>query len=145
MKSLSHARLFVTPWVVVCTKLLCPWDFQGKSTGVGSHFLLQGIFPTQGSNPGLSHCRQMLYCLSQQKYKPNNQETGLPPHSALPIRGKTNKQANKNSAQISPYAKVTQTIVPTLGGKKPKGRKNSTFLKERIQPSSKPGIRRLQT
>ena len=30
------------------------------------HFLLQGIFPTQGSNPGLSHCRQTLYCLSHQ-------------------------------------------------------------------------------
>ena len=34
------------------------------NTGVGCHFLLQGIFPTQGSNPGLSHCRQMLYRLS---------------------------------------------------------------------------------
>ena len=40
--------------------LLCPWDFPGKSTGVGCHFLLQGIFPTQGSNLGLPHCRQML-------------------------------------------------------------------------------------
>ena len=65
VKSLSHARLFMTPWIVAYTKLLCPWDFQGKSTGVGCHFLLQGIFPTQGSNPGLSHCRQMLYRLSQ--------------------------------------------------------------------------------
>jgi len=42
------------------TRLLRPWDFPGKSTGVGCHFLLQGIFPTQGSNPGLPHCRQML-------------------------------------------------------------------------------------
>ena len=66
VKSLSHARLFVIPWRVACTKLLHPWDFQGKSTGVGCHFLLQGIFPTQGSNPGLSHCRQMLYRLSHQ-------------------------------------------------------------------------------
>ena len=32
----------------------------GKNTGVGCHFLLQGIFPTQGSNPSLPHCRQML-------------------------------------------------------------------------------------
>ena len=37
-----------------------PWDFPGKSTGVGCHFLFQGIFLTQGSNPGLPHCRQML-------------------------------------------------------------------------------------
>ena len=43
-----------------------PWDFQGKNTGVGCHLLFQGIFPTQGSNPGLLHWRQMLYCLSHQ-------------------------------------------------------------------------------
>ena len=34
-------------------RLLCPWGFPGKSTGVGRHFLLQGIFLTQGSNPHL--------------------------------------------------------------------------------------------
>ena len=32
---------------------LCPWDFPGKNTGVGCQFLLQDIFPTQGSNPHL--------------------------------------------------------------------------------------------
>ena len=48
------------------TRLLSPWDFPGKSTGVGCHCLLQGIFPTQGSNPGLPHCRQTLYPLSHQ-------------------------------------------------------------------------------
>ena len=40
-----------------------PWDFPDKSTGVGCHFLLQGIFPTQGLNPRLLcllHCRQIL-------------------------------------------------------------------------------------
>ena len=36
-------------------RLLCPWDFPGKNTGVGSDFLLQGIFLTQGSNPRLLH------------------------------------------------------------------------------------------
>ena len=36
----------------------------GKNTGVGCHFPLQGIFPTQGSNPGLPHCRSILYQLS---------------------------------------------------------------------------------
>ena len=49
------------------TRLLCSWDFPGKNTGVGSHFLLQGIFPTKGSNPHLLcllHCRQILYPLS---------------------------------------------------------------------------------
>ena len=34
-------------------RLLCPWDFPGKNTGVGCHFLFQGIFPTRGSNPPL--------------------------------------------------------------------------------------------
>ena len=43
-----------------------PWDFPGKSAGVDCHFLLQGIFPTQGSNLGLLHCRQTLYHLSHQ-------------------------------------------------------------------------------
>ena len=41
-------------------------DSPGKHTGVGSHALLQGIFPTQGSNPGLPHCRRILYQLSSQ-------------------------------------------------------------------------------
>ena len=41
-----------------------PWGFSSKNTGVGCHALLQGIFPTQGSNPGLPHCRWILYCLS---------------------------------------------------------------------------------
>ena len=48
------------------TRLLRPCDFLGKSTGVGCHFLLHRIFPTQGSNPGFPHCRQTLYCLSYQ-------------------------------------------------------------------------------
>ena len=37
------------------TRLLCPWDFPGKDTGVGCHSLLQGTFPTQKLNPGLLH------------------------------------------------------------------------------------------
>ena len=62
VKSLS-VWLFETPWTVAFQELR-PWDFLGKSTGVSCHFLLQRIFPTQGSKPGLPHCRQMLYCLS---------------------------------------------------------------------------------
>ena len=41
-----------------------PWNSLGQNTGVGSLSLLQGIFPTQGLNPGLPHCRQILYQLS---------------------------------------------------------------------------------
>ena len=47
-------------------RLLCPWDSPGQNTGVGSPALLQGIFPTQGLNPGLPHCRRILCHLSQQ-------------------------------------------------------------------------------
>jgi len=45
-------------------RLLCPWNSSGKNTGVGCDPLLQRIFPTQGSNLGLLHCKQILYCLS---------------------------------------------------------------------------------
>src|SRR5574340_837670 len=46
--------------------LYSPSNSPGQNTGVGSCALLQGIFPTQGSNPGLQHCRQILYHLSHQ-------------------------------------------------------------------------------
>ena len=48
----------------VPTRLLCPWSFPGKDTGVGCHFLLLRIFPTQGSNSCLLHfvhCRRIIY------------------------------------------------------------------------------------
>ena len=48
------------------SRLLCPWKSPDKNTGVGCHALLQGIFPTQGSNLGLLHCRWILHCLSHQ-------------------------------------------------------------------------------
>ena len=57
-QSLSCVQLLVT------RELHSPWNSPGQSTGVDSLFLLQGIFPTQGSNPGLPHCRLFLYQLS---------------------------------------------------------------------------------
>ena len=55
-------------------------DFLGKNPVVGYYFLLQGIFPTQGSNPGLPNCRQILYQLSHQGSQINitGKQTGLP-------------------------------------------------------------------
>ena len=44
--------------------LYSPWNSLGQNTGVGSLSLLWGIFPTQGSNPGIPHCRLILYQLS---------------------------------------------------------------------------------
>ena len=44
--------------------LYSPWNSPGQNTGVGSLYLLHGIFPSQGSNPGLPHCRRIPYQLS---------------------------------------------------------------------------------
>ena len=49
--------------------LFSPWNSPGQNTGVGSLSLLQGLFPTQGSNPGLPHCGRILYQLSHQGRK----------------------------------------------------------------------------
>jgi len=57
-KSLSHVQLFATSWTI------SSWNSPGQNTGVGKLSLLQGIFPTQGLNPGLLHCRQIFYQLS---------------------------------------------------------------------------------
>ena len=60
-KMFSRVRLFVTHG------LYSQWNSPGQNTGVGSLSLLQGVFPTQRSNPGLLHCRQILYQLSHKR------------------------------------------------------------------------------
>ena len=55
-KLLSRVRLFTTPWTIQSVEFFRPEYWSG--------ILLQGIFPSQGSNPGLPHCRQILYQLS---------------------------------------------------------------------------------
>ena len=64
------------------TRLLCPWNSPGKNTRVGSHSFLQGIFPTQGLNPGLLHCRQTLHHLSHQGSPMVKQTTALRKYSS---------------------------------------------------------------
>ena len=54
--------------------LCSPWNSPGQNTGVGSLSLLQGIFPTQGSNLGLLHCRRILY---QLRHKRSPKNTGV--------------------------------------------------------------------
>ena len=70
-KSLSLIQLPVSEWVSEsCSVALCshidynPWNSPGQNTRVDSLCVLHGIFPTQGSNPGLPHCGQILYQLS---------------------------------------------------------------------------------
>ena len=58
------------PHELKSTRLLCPWASPGKNTSMDSHSLLQGVFPTQGSNPRLLHFRQILYHLSHQRSLP---------------------------------------------------------------------------
>ena len=62
--SLLFFCFFVFKWKWKSLSRYSPWNSPGHNTGVGSHSLLQGIFPTQGLNPGLSHCRRTLYQLS---------------------------------------------------------------------------------
>ena len=69
LKSLSRIQLFVTPWTVAHQAPLSMGILQARIPGVGCHALLQGIIATQGSNPGLPHCRQLLYHLSHHLFK----------------------------------------------------------------------------
>ena len=92
-QSLSRVRLYATPWTVA-TRLLCPWEFPGKNTGVGCHFLLQGIFPTQGWNPCLFHCQADSF-------------TTVPP-------GKANTHQCSNSSSASDLLWDLEPVTSTL-------------------------------
>ena len=61
---MRHLWLFCNPMNCSPARFLWPWNFPGKNTGVGCHFLLLGVFPTQRLNPGVPHCRWILYQLS---------------------------------------------------------------------------------
>ena len=80
------------------TRLLSPWDFPGKNTGVGCHFLLRGIFSTQGSSSGLSHCRQTLYHLCYQ---------GSP--RAKDYTGSNNGKCSQATLTLRSYQNVNKT------------------------------------
>ena len=63
----SHVWFFCDPRGLWPTRLLCLWDSPGRNTGVGCHFLLQGIFLTQGSNPPLLYWQADSLVLSYQE------------------------------------------------------------------------------
>ena len=79
-KSLSRVQLFAVPWSG-------PWNSLGQNTGVGSFSLLQGIFPTQGLNPGLLHYRQILYQLSHREAQEYQSCEPIPSPADLPDPG----------------------------------------------------------
>ena len=65
--------------------LYSPWNLLGQNTGVGSHSLLQGIFLTQGSNPGLPHCRRILYQLSHINNSKVSEKSAVVKHGSDPL------------------------------------------------------------
>ena len=76
------------------TRLLCPWDFPGKNTGVGCFFLLHGIFPAQGSNT-----RHLISCTGQQILYHCTTWKACTPHLILPF---------ESSLSFSPHPEAFQ-------------------------------------
>ena len=81
--SLSVVSHPLQPYGQQPSRLLCPWNSPSKNTEMGCHSLLQGIFPSQGSNPCFLLCRQILYHLSHQEsdqcpYKKDSRELPHP-------------------------------------------------------------------
>ena len=127
VKLLGHVLLFATPWTVAY-QVLHPWGLPGKSTEVGRHFLLQGIFPTQGSNPGLLHCRQTLYRLSHQGSLTGTQDGAKrTPHdpvelgSGVPGEGQTEIPAPTGLSNSHPGDQFSRIAVRHLRSTRHKG------------------------
>ena len=99
-KLLRRVWLFATPRTVACYTPLS-WSSPGKNTGVGCRSLLQGIFPTQGMNPHLPHCRQILYHLSHQ---------GSPKHPKVQTKEKLREYSlSLPAAPIVPSGHINQS------------------------------------
>ena len=83
--------------------LYSPWNSPGKNTGVGSRSLLQGIFPTQGWNPGLPCCRGILYQLGHFPGSSDGKESAcnLGDQGSIPGRGRPPGEENGNPLQDS--------------------------------------------
>ena len=86
-----------TPWAVACQAPLCSWDFPGKNTGVGCHFLLQGIFLTQGPNTCLLHWQT---------------DSSPPSHQGSPLLG---KQINRKKPVTCKFSDILKMQVNDRG------------------------------
>ena len=118
-------RLVAQSCPTVCNPMDCSLpdssvhgDSPGKNTGVGCHALLQRIFPTQGSIPGLPHCRWILYCLSHQGSPPGKQVPWPPSITQLPLALATAEGWSCFCVYVSPPGPLTPTLWLTgvLGG-----------------------------
>ena len=92
-QSLSHVRLFATPCTVAHQAPLS-MGFSRQEYWSGLPFLLQGIFLTQGLNPGLLHCRQIPYCLNHQE---STKKEGLPHSQSFEQSPSDNSQWSRSS------------------------------------------------
>ena len=79
-------------------RVLCPWNSPGKNTGVDCHALLQGIFPTQGLNLALLHCRRILYHLRGRFHGQDAKTTG----------NKGKRRQRRTAAELKTFAKQKQ-------------------------------------
>ena len=111
---MSESRSVVSDSLRPCG-LYSPWNSPGQNTGVGSLSLLQGIFPTQGSNPGLPHCRRILYQLSYREAlaRPHITCASLPFTILLPLHSHL---VPPHLPFTSPSVPATQASVPLLKG-----------------------------
>ena len=83
---LSESHLVLSESLQPC-ELYSPWNSPGQNTGVGSLSLLQGIFPTQGSNPDLPHCRQFFTSWATREAQEYWSGQPIPSPVDLPYRG----------------------------------------------------------
>ena len=94
------------------------WNFPGQNTVVGSLSLLQGIFPIQGSNPGLPHCRWILYHLSHKGSHKNDNSALLIylylSHSVLHILFISNVIFKVSSSSVYPNVKCNSWYILTV-------------------------------
>ena len=101
----SRAFLVTQSCLTLCNPMDCSLpgssvhgDSPDKNTGVGCHALLQGIFPTQGSNLGLPHCRQILYC---------------PSHWGCPVSEQINSSCFKQPGLVELLDKIQEIFLET--------------------------------
>ena len=126
----SHSVMSYSLWP---HRLYSPWNSPGQNTGVGSLSLLQWIFPTQGSNPGLLHCRRILYQLSHNakwkyNFKLQSSFIYIPFFLVMTWGG----GSEHSSCYISPAGRFKRKVFPQEFTKLVKGRECASWFREHL-------------
>ena len=114
---LSHSVISdsLQPHGLQTARLLCPCRFSRQEYWNGFPCLLQGIFPTQGSNPVLPHCRQFFYLLSHQVSPMSHQGNANQNHNEIPLHthqdGKESKSCSAVSDSLRPHGILQARIL----------------------------------